>query len=82
MLEMANILGRMYGSNCVSFIYERDIQHENKLDCLRKPTSSKRLGKIFRIRRPSENLSRKVVKPFMKEIFSSRDFEAKLVRSK
>ena len=46
------------------------------------PTSSTREGRIFRVLRPSENLSRTLVKPFMKEIFSSRVFEANVDRSK
>jgi len=45
-------------------------------------TSSTRDGKIFRVRSPSENLSRTPVSPFMKEIFSSRVFAVKLERSR
>ena len=45
-------------------------------------TSSTREGRIFRIRRPSENLSRTVVNPFIKDIFSSLVFEVKFDRSK
>ena len=45
-------------------------------------TSSRRDGRIFRIRRPSENLSKTLVNPFMNEIFSSRVLEVKLERSR
>lgn len=45
-------------------------------------TSSTRDGKIFRVRSPSENLSKTPVSPFMKEIFSSRVFAVKLERSR
>ncbi len=45
-------------------------------------TSSRRVGNILRVRNPSENLSSTLVKPFMKEIFSSRVFAAKLDRSR
>ena len=44
--------------------------------------SSRREGSIFRVRRPSENLSRTPARPFMNEIFSSRDFAAKFERSR
>lgn len=44
--------------------------------------SSRSDGRIFLILRPSENLSRTLVNPFMKEIFSSRDFAANVDRSK
>lgn len=45
-------------------------------------TSSTRDGKIFRVRSPSENLSRTPISPFIKEIFSSRVFAVKLERSR
>jgi hypothetical protein len=45
-------------------------------------TSSSRVGRIFRTRRPSEKRSRTLVSPFMNDIFSSLDFAAKLDRSK
>lgn len=45
-------------------------------------TSSRRDGKIFLTLRPSENLSKTLVKPFMNEIFSSRLFAAKFDRSR
>lgn len=48
----------------------------------REPTSSSNEGRIFLVRNPSENLSKTLVNPFMKEIFSSRVFEVKLERSK
>ena len=41
-------------------------------------TSSTSEGRIFRVFRPSEKRSRTLVRPFMKEIFSSRVFEAKV----
>lgn len=44
--------------------------------------SSKREGRIFLVLRPSENLSRTETSPFMKDIFSSLDFVAKLERSR
>lgn len=45
-------------------------------------TSSSNEGRIFLVRKPSENRSRTFVRPFMKEIFSSRVFAVKLERSK
>lgn len=45
-------------------------------------TSSRSEGKIFRVRRPSENLSKTPVSPFMNETFSSLVFAVKLERSK
>lgn len=45
-------------------------------------TSSNNVGSIFRLFRPSENLLRTFVRPFMKEIFSSRVLAVKLDRSK
>lgn len=45
-------------------------------------TSSTSEGRILRLLRPSENLSRTLVKPFMNEIFSSRDFAVKFDRSR
>lgn len=45
-------------------------------------TSSRREGRILRVRRPSENLSRTLVRPFINEIFSSRVFAAKFERSR
>jgi hypothetical protein len=45
-------------------------------------TSSTREGKIFLVLRPSLNLSKTLVRPFMNETFSSRVFEAKFERSK
>lgn len=45
-------------------------------------TSSTRDGSIFRILKPSEKRSNTLVRPFMKDIFSSRDFDAKFDRSK
>ena len=46
------------------------------------PTSSSKLGRIFRARKPSENRSNTLVRPFMKAIFSSRGLEAKVDRSR
>lgn len=46
------------------------------------PTSSSKLGRIFRARKPSENRSNTLARPFMKAIFSSRGLEAKVDRSR
>lgn len=78
---MANILGNIYGSSCVSFIYgvfhsAFNSKHSNKR------TSSRSDGRILRIRRPSENLPRTPMSPFMNDIFSSRVFAAKFDRSR
>lgn len=48
----------------------------------RLPTSSSKLGRIFRARKPSENRPKTLVRPFMKAIFSSRGLEAKFDRSR
>ncbi len=45
-------------------------------------TSSRREGNIFLDLRPSENLSKTLVRPFMKDIFSSRVLAVKLERSR
>jgi hypothetical protein len=45
-------------------------------------TSSNRVGRIFRVRSPSENLSNTLTSPFMNDIFSSLVFEVKFDRSK
>lgn len=45
-------------------------------------TSSTRDGKIFRVLKPSENLSKTPVRPFMNDIFSSLVFDVKLERSR
>jgi hypothetical protein len=45
-------------------------------------TSSNKEGRIFRVRSPSENLPKTVLRPFINETFSSRDFEVKLERSR
>jgi hypothetical protein len=47
-----------------------------------KYTSSRREGRILRIRKPSEKRSSTFVSPFIKEIFSSLDFVAKFERSR
>jgi hypothetical protein len=52
--------------------------HTKNLIC----TSSSSVGRIFLTRSPSENRSRTAVSPFMKDIFSSLDFAAKLDLSK
>lgn len=52
------------------------------VDTKTRCTSSTSEGKIFRVRNPSENRSRTLVRPFMKVIFSSRDFDAKFDRSR
>ena len=51
-------------------------------DCITLLTSSTSVGKILRVRRPSENLFRTLVRPFINAIFSSRDFVLKTVRSR
>lgn len=45
-------------------------------------TSSTSDGNILRVRRPSENFGRTPDRPFIKAIFSSRDLDAKVDRSK
>jgi hypothetical protein len=45
-------------------------------------TSSSSDGNIFRILKPSENLPRTLVNPFMNDIFSSRVFAVKFDRSR
>lgn len=45
-------------------------------------TSSSRDGNIFRTLKPSENLLKTPIKPFINDIFSSRVFVAKLERSR
>ena len=45
-------------------------------------TSSRSVGRILRVRRPSENLSNTLLRPFIKDIFSSRDLVLKLDRSR
>ena len=44
--------------------------------------SSSNEGSIFLVRKPSENLSNTPIRPFMKDIFSSRDLAAKFDRSR
>lgn len=55
-----------------------------EFDCLNEDglTSSRSVGRILRVRRPSENLSNTLLKPFIKDIFSSRDLVLKLDRSR
>lgn len=48
----------------------------------RKQTSSSSDGNIFRILKPSVNLSKTPVRPFINDIFSSRVFAVKFDRSK
>lgn len=55
---------------------------ENEIASKCALTSSTRDGKIFRVRSPSENLSKTPANPFMNEIFSSLVFEVKFERSK
>lgn len=81
---MAKTLGRIYGRRCVSFICNFTLsQHafpqQQDWDC---HTSSSSDGNIFRILKPSENLLKTLVRPFMKDIFSSRVFAVKFDRSK
>jgi hypothetical protein len=45
-------------------------------------TSPSRVGKILRVRRPSENLSKTLTSPFMNDIFSSLVFDVKFDLSK
>ena len=75
------MLGKMYGRSRASFICfigKSVLTHITE----RARTSSSSDGSIFRIRRPSENLSKTVVKPFMNETFSSRVFAVKFERSR
>ena len=78
---MANTLGRIEGSRCGSFICNKiecgDVQKKKSIR-----TSSSKLGRIFRARKPSENRPNTLVRPFMKAIFSSRGLEAKVDRSR
>lgn len=48
----------------------------------KRSTSSSSEGKILRVRKPSENLSKTPVNPFIKETFSSRVFAVKFERSR
>lgn len=74
----------MYGKRWVSFIYD-DNQHRKGIGGRRKKlerTSSIRLGRIFRVRSPSEKLGNTPVSPFINAIFSSRVLEANVDRSR
>ena len=81
-VEMEKILGRIYGSKCVSFICIKNLWINVKTLVQCKRTSSNRDGKIFLVRSCSENLSKTVVNPFINEIFSSRVLEVKFERSR
>ncbi len=79
------MLGRMYGSRCVSFIcaLSTPVFVSTYKTCQAfELTSSSSEGSILRVRSPSVNLSRTLVKPFMNEIFSSRVLAAKFDRSR
>lgn len=83
---MTNTFGRIYGSRWVSFILNTFARFQFvcplELEHCLLLTSSRSEGKIFLVCRPSENLFRTPVSPFMKEIFSSLVLAVKLDRSR
>jgi hypothetical protein len=82
MCAITKTFGRMLGKSCWSFIY-RTGQVSNRPSSMSvQPTSSNNDGRILRTRNPSENLLSTLVRPFMKEIFSSLDLAAKFDLSK
>jgi hypothetical protein len=81
-VEIANTLGRIYGSRLMSFICKMWLLVFKLWKGEGVMTSSSSVGNIFRVRRLSENLSKTLISPFMNDIFSSLVFEVKFDRSK
>lgn len=85
MFAIAKTLGRICGSRCVSLIYMRGVISNllaNGNERTKFITSSSKDGRILRLLKLGENLSKTLVRPFINEIFSSLDLVENVARSR